>query len=86
MIGCASEVGWVKPTDEKPRYPVGFTHPASASRLALIVACCHLSMSMTLHADEPSRDHPGSLRFEVRLGAGAIPDQPAPAPWPRGDG
>ena len=75
-----------EPTDGKPGIRSGFTRPTDASRLAFIIACCHLSMSMMLHADEPAPARPGALRFEVRLGAGAIPGHASRRPGRAGAG
>jgi hypothetical protein len=70
MTVCASERTGVRCPFTPSRWPA----------LVFLIACCCLSMCMTLNADEPARDRPGALRFEVTLNAG----EHNPAPWPRG--
>ena len=59
MNGCASERSGLRPP--LPR----------ARRLACALTVAWCGLPMTLIADEPARTRPDSLRFEVRLTAGA---------------
>ncbi len=83
MIRCASE----RERHGVAPSRVARRRPSPAARiLALFIACYGPITPMTLDADEPARPGPdrGPLRFEVRLGPGALPGRSAPAAWPRG--
>ncbi len=69
MIACASD-----------RSAGSVPLPRARHLARALFAWCGLSMM--LQADEPARDRPGALRFEVRLTAGAVPGDQGPPPWP----
>src|SRR5262245_27154010 len=60
--------------------------PTTAARRAgCVTVVVWYSVSMVLNADEPATSRPTALRFEVRLGDGAIasPGGEGPPSWPR---